>query len=334
LAPAYYMSRELPEARAALPVIKVLYRNTSRIQEFGGPSKEVLHAVCPAEGTASAESLREAVHARSADRAEATLAGLAQGSPRAALDALLNTVEDETEVHRTVLPYRAYDLLGLIGPEYAHTLLRQSVRYCVKNEQYRRPDGAKSSPSAVLPWVFDQFKLEGRAPGQRQADDAWVDRRSRTICESTPEQAAEAAASALAEGFAPEVLGEAMALAANQLVLRDIGRYGNQVQPGKPEGSVHGDSIGVHACDSANAWHNMALAVGSRNAFACLILGCYQVALDRVNRGGDFLKWQPRPHGDDLESVPPADPEKFLAALHEAVRGNDQARACAVVQRL
>ena len=36
LAPAYHMARELPEDRRALPVLKVLYRNTNRIQEHGG----------------------------------------------------------------------------------------------------------------------------------------------------------------------------------------------------------------------------------------------------------------------------------------------------------
>jgi hypothetical protein len=36
LAPAYEMSRELPEPRRALPVLKVLYRNSTRIQEQGG----------------------------------------------------------------------------------------------------------------------------------------------------------------------------------------------------------------------------------------------------------------------------------------------------------
>ena len=59
-------------------------------------------------------------------RAEATFAALAQGSPLEALNDLLFAVDDATEVHRIVLPYRAWDLLGLIGPEQAHTLLRQS----------------------------------------------------------------------------------------------------------------------------------------------------------------------------------------------------------------
>src|SRR5687768_7727222 len=48
LSPAYRMAKELPERERALPVLKVLYRNTSRIREFGGPGKEVLHPVTPA----------------------------------------------------------------------------------------------------------------------------------------------------------------------------------------------------------------------------------------------------------------------------------------------
>src|SRR5881628_1082437 len=45
LAPSLHMARELPEALQPLPVFKVLYRNTNRIQEKGGRKEEVLHAV-------------------------------------------------------------------------------------------------------------------------------------------------------------------------------------------------------------------------------------------------------------------------------------------------
>src|SRR5262249_28834847 len=48
LAPAFHMSTELPGDRRALPVLKVLYRNTNRIHEHGGPASEVLHPVKPA----------------------------------------------------------------------------------------------------------------------------------------------------------------------------------------------------------------------------------------------------------------------------------------------
>src|SRR4051794_29474294 len=129
LAPAFHMSRELPEDRRALPVLKVLYRNTNRIQEHGGRKSEVLHAVRPAalsEGKPAGESLREAVRRKDLGEAERTFAAVAQGSPEDAFNALLCAVEDNTEVHRVVLPYRAWDLMGLIGQEQAHTLLRQS----------------------------------------------------------------------------------------------------------------------------------------------------------------------------------------------------------------
>src|SRR5678815_2210640 len=65
LAPALHMARELPPELQPLPVFKVLYRNTNRIQEQGGRKDEVLHAVKPGDlpGSGCAgESVREAVH--------------------------------------------------------------------------------------------------------------------------------------------------------------------------------------------------------------------------------------------------------------------------------
>ena len=64
LAPSYQMAAELPEERRALPVLKVLYRNTNRIQECGGRKREVLHPVAAADlprGRPGGEVLREAV---------------------------------------------------------------------------------------------------------------------------------------------------------------------------------------------------------------------------------------------------------------------------------
>src|SRR6266581_4427428 len=48
LAPALHMSQELPPELQPLPVFKVLYRNTNRIQERGGRKEEALHPVKPA----------------------------------------------------------------------------------------------------------------------------------------------------------------------------------------------------------------------------------------------------------------------------------------------
>jgi hypothetical protein len=335
LAPALHLAQELQAESQPLPVFKVLYRNTTRIQEFGGRNAEVLRHVKPeaaGEGPSGGAQLREAVRRKDVNAAEQTFARLARGSPADAFNDLLWAVQDQTEVHRVVLPYRAWDLLGLIGMEQAHTLLRQSVRYCVKAESWPR-HSTWEEPRVLLPRLLETHKLEARAPGARAADDHWVDQMSQTLFQANPEQAAEASAAALAEGMSPSALGEAISLAANQLVLRDQGRTPRDEVPGKPLGSVHGDSIGVHACDSANAWRNLALAGNARNCFASLILGAYQVALDRTARGGDFSNWQPLPLAQHLDQVKETDPAALLREADEAIRGNLQARASAVIQR-
>jgi hypothetical protein len=337
LAPAYHMAMELPEARRPLPVLKVVYRNAHRIQEYGGPRAEVLHPVHPIESSTAdspgGESLRKAVRGKAMIEAEAIFAAIARGAATDAFNHLLFAVQDNTEVHRVVLPYRVWDLLGVIGSEHAHTLLRQSLRYCVKSERDWPHTAAIDEPRTLLPTLLEAHRLLGCTPGTRPAEDGWVEQMSRTIFGATPQGAAEAAAAALAEGIAPDAVGEAISLAANQLVLRDEGRTAREARPGKPPGSVHGDSIGVHACDSANAWRNMVRASNPRNVFASLILGAYPVALDRVARGGDFLHWQPRPVPEQQEKVRNLAPDALLRELESAIRANDQALASALVHR-
>src|SRR6266480_7159478 len=335
LAPALHMALELPAERQPLPVFKVLYRNTNRIQERGGRKEEVLHLVQPvklAESRPGGEILREAVRSKRVDAAEQTFATLAQRSADEAFNDLLFAVQDNTEVHRVVLPYRAWDLLGLIGKDQAHTLLRQSVRYCVKAESWQH-SGNWDEPRTLLPKMLQEHKLLGRSPGERKAEDSWVEQMSQTIFKSTPDQAADAVAAALAEGISPTAVGEAVSLAANQLILRDMGRTPRDEVAGKPLGSVHGDSIGVHASDSACAWRNLARASNARNTFACLILGAYQVALDRTARGGDFLNWEPLPLKRHLDQIKSENADSHLREADEAIRQNLQAHAAAIVHR-
>ena len=332
LAPGFHMAKELPAEQQPLPVFKVLYRNTNRIQESGGREHEVLHpviATITATPANPGEFLRDATRSKDAARAEAAFAAVAT-TPEDALDAVLHAMQDDTEVHRTVLPYRAWDLLGLIGREHATTLLRQSVRYCVKAENSW---GATSRSRDLLVKLLDEHKLLSAKPGTREVEDKWVDEMSMTIFKSSPEQAAAAAAAALAEGIAPDAIGEAISLAANQLILRDHGRTPNMEVTGKPIGSVHGDSIGVHACDSACAWRNLARVTRPRNTFACLILGAYQASLDRGNRGGDFFNWEPLPLARHVSDVKSTEPTGLLHDLDEAIRGNLQGRASGIVQR-
>ncbi|MGC3968343.1 MAG: hypothetical protein QM775_13505 [Pirellulales bacterium] len=334
LAPALRMSQELSAERRALPVLKVLYRNTKRLQEQGGRKQETLKQIA-ADGKSASDAaarLREAVHQQNRTAADAALA--TAGDPDAAFNVLLETVTEGADVHRIVLASRCYDMLGIVGRDAAQTMLRQSVHYCVKNEDWTHKH--HSHVAKVLPRVFDQFKLDGKLVGKesgsRTADDEWVAELGRVIFTSTPDRAADAVAGAIAEGFDPTAIAQAIALATNELILRDVGRTGKQVQAGKPEGSVHGDSIGVHACDSAHAWRTMAAAANPRNRAACLVMAGYQAANDRIERGGDFLNWQSRPTYEVLKDVAANDQESMLKQLDGAIRENDQERACAIVQ--
>ena len=336
LSPSLHLARELPAAQQPLPVFKVLYRNTSRIQEKGGRKEEVLRAVVPPASPrfpgGTTRTLQDAVHAQDVTLAEKVFAASAQESAEQAFNDLLHSVQDHTEVHRVVLPYRAWDLLDLIGREHAHTLLRQSLRYCVKAESWQH-SATYDEPRTLLPKLLEEHRLLDRKPGTRLAEDGFLEQLSQSIFKSTPAQAAAAAATTLAEGFSPAVVGEAISLAANQLILRDVGRQPRDEQTGKPLGSVHGDSIGVHACDSANAWRNMARVSNARNTCACLILGAYQVALDRGNRGGDFLNWSPLPLKSHLDGIKSNDAGALLREADEAIRNNLQARAAALIHR-
>ncbi|OJW26338.1 MAG: hypothetical protein BGO49_27370 [Planctomycetales bacterium 71-10] len=332
LPPAYAMAHELPEGRRALPIIKVLYRNTNRIHERGGPEvlRRVEPGVLPADQDPG-ESLRDAVRRKDMAGAEGAFAAIAAGPPDQAFDSLLVAVEDHTEVHRVVLPYRAWELLDVVGRDQAHTMLRQSVRYCVKSERERGHAAEVDGPRAILPRLFDQYRLPRTSPGGKRPGDDWVASMCKTIFESGPATAADAVAAALADGIDPDEIGEAISLAANQLVLRDAGRPERWAAPGKPPGSVHGDSIGVHASDAVNAWRNMARAVGPRNAAACLILAGYEVARDRQSRAAEFLAWAPRPLAEYLDSVKTTDPTTMLAEIDQAIRSNRQETAAALV---
>ncbi len=335
LSPALHMSRELSGPMQALPVFKVLYRNTARIQAHGGRTGEVLHPVEAAavpEGQNPGEYIRGLVRAKDTATAERALASIAHGSAADAFNAVLCAIQDNAEVHRVVMPYRAWDLLGVVGMEHAHTLLRQSIHYCVRAET-GQSGAAWDAPRTLLPKLLEEHRLLAATPGNRRADAAWIDGLSATIFKSSPEQAAAAVAAALAEGFSVRDIGEAVSLTANQLVLRDHGRTPREEVAGKPVGSVHGDSIGVHACDSANAWRNMALVGNSRNAFSCLIVGAFQAAYDRINRGGDFKEWEPLPIQRHLDEVKSTDAAALLAEAGEAIQGNLQGKASAVVHR-
>ncbi len=336
LAPAFLMAEQEPStAKKPFAVLKVLHRNANRLHEFGN-TKETLKPVEAgklASDRPAGEQLRAVVRNANLSAAEATFAAICHDSPRDALDQLMYEVDDATEVHRVVLVSRAWDLSRFVGEQHAHTLLRQSVHYCVKAESNPNQKKHNAELRALLPKLLDQHKLLGSKPGSRSTDDAWVERFALTVFNSSPTQAADAVAGALAEGFSAEAIGQALALGANQILLRDEGRPKAWASAGKPEGSVHGDSVGLHCCDTIHAWRNLAHVGDHRTQVTSLILAGYQVARDRAQRPG-FTKWEPYPREEHREKVRGVPADSLLKELDGAIRDKDQARAAALTARI
>ncbi len=326
LAPSYEMARELPEAERPLPVLKVLYRNALHIQSKGGRKNEVLHSVKPVEvpkGKVGGEVLQEATRRNDHETAEAYFASLAaDGTPEDAFNHVMYCVADDINVHRTVLAWRAWATLDFTGKEHAHTLLRQTVLFCCNENR----GGYRSQIQAALPKLMDQYKLAGKKFGTRQGDDAWVEALASVVYGAGRDKAADAVAAAIAEGFAPESIGEAITLAANKLLLNDPGR-GKTNDPYKVAGSVHGDSVGLHASDAANAWRSIVRVSNQRNAIASLIVAGYHTAGQNGNQLKDVY------HAAALEKVKASDPAQLLRDAEAAIKAGDQATAAATVQK-
>lgn len=330
LAPAFDMAKQLPEPMKPLPVLKVLYRNTERIQAVGGAKNEILHEVDPGEVPSDRDGgvvLQELSRKFDMEGAERTFAAMAKGPIGEAYQHLQFEVQDEIDVHRVVLSWRAWAMRELAGEEHGHTLLRQSLRYCVDVERKRAEKKyVVSNVRQELPRLFDQYKLLEKPFGTRVADDAWIESFARTIYSAPRERAADAVAAALAEGISPDSISESLVLAANMLVLHDIGR--TKPWTDKPIGSVHGDSVGVHASDAANAWRNIAQVSNHRNRAASLIVGAYHTAGQSAS-----LHKDPYPLADHLSKISANTPASLLAELNTAIRAKDQQAACAIATK-
>ncbi len=332
LAPAYRMAQELPVALQPLPVLKVLYRNANRIQEFGGRKSEVLHAITPApipEGANPGEYIREVARRGDIEGADRAFVSLANAPIGEAFNHLQMELEDEVDVHRIVLAWRAWDTREIAGQEWGNILLRQSVHYCARTEQQMIERKHNKCPiRTVLPALLDQYKLLGKGVGQKSGDDTWLAGLAKTIFRGSRDQAADAVAQAISEGYAPESIGEAISLAANMLVLHDPGRPEKWSNADKPVGSCHGDSVGVHASDSANAWRNIVRVSDPRNTIAGLIVGAFHTG-GQSERSND----KPYPFAEHLAAVKSEDAKTLLGETEDAVRAKDQFRAAALVTR-
>ena len=337
LAPAWSMSQEEETtARSSLPVLKVLFRNANRLKERG-TAIDTLAALPSAIPISTEEntnkSLRDAARAKDLRKAEHLFAAQSKSSNHG-IDELMEMVDDGAEVHRTVLVAKSLELAGFVGISNAHTLLRQSVHYCVKNEASAGYVKQSEELRQVVPALLDRHQLHKARAITRQMDDAWVVSFALAVLSATPSAAAEAVAMALAEGIHPEHIGEALAIGSNHLVLRDQGRQGSEIQQGKPRGSVHGDSIGVHSGDSTHAWRSIARAGNARTLHTSIILAGYQLARDRGYRGKEILTRDPVDAALSAEIAATVDRNQAANALKAAICSKDQARAAAIVVRM
>ena len=325
LVPAFEMSSELPEDQRPLPVLKVIYRNSARIQAVGGRNREVLRPVESAELPENAnagELLRQATRNRNKAQGDRILSALTDRSATEAYNALQYSVQDKTNVHRVALAHRAWEMADLIGREHALTLLRQSVHFCSN----RNNNTVDEQLNRTVTQLLDQHRLIGRELGNRRMDDQWVTNLKQTVFQSSRAQAAGAVAEALAEGVSPEVIGEALSLAANELLLRQT------------QNRSHGDSRGVHASDAVNAWRNISRVTNHRNKVVSLIIAGYhvggsgqrvitgQTARSPLSRDADPLaQFRNRVRGDN--------PQRLLSIAEEAIRANEQFQAAAAILR-
>ena len=328
LLPALRMSKFQASGMKPLPVLKVLYRTATRIQERGGRSKEALHAVSSDEPPAR---LREAFLERDVEAAERALAVASVKGKDAAFEELQSILQENLDVHRVVLAWRAYEGVELTGDEHAATMLRQSVRFCIDAEK-RRHDKRQPEPElrSLLPELLEEHGLTEGVQGRREASDEELAELGRGIFRADKADAARAVAEALGTGLAPDSAGEALALAANQLVLHDPGRTESQATWDKPPGSVHGASPGVHASDAAHAWRNIAAVSPGRDGAASLIAGAYHTA----GQSG-YVAEHSFDFGEELARLEEEqDIDRVYDAATTSLLDGDQALACAAIRTL
>ena len=311
--PALQMSGQLASERQPLPILKVLYRNSQQIQQYGGASKKTLremHAAEEATVENAGVAIRDACRASDVAKAEQLFGPLGKGSLEDAFNALQPAMQDDINVHRFVFAHRTYGLASLLGSDYAHTILRQCVRFCITHEagaeEAQQPRIAHSGLDAQA-----ARSVQARRQVARHARSGRRRRRGpgqgRSI-KARRNKSADAAAAALADGISPEVVGEAISLASNLMVLRQ----------GADQWRTHGDSAGVHSSDATNAWRNMARIPSPQYAVSGLIVAAYHVAAHKPFSGEAY------PTADHRALVKANDAEGLLAEAEDAVRHNDQ----------
>src|SRR5262249_17900735 len=154
------------------------------------------------------EQMREAARARKLAQAEQIFASL-PGTPEQTYDDVQLLIQDDLNVHRVVLAWRAWEGLDFIGKDHAREMLRQTVRFCSDARHSTRGDHPIQT---VLPRLLDAHKLLSAQPGSKKVDDSWIEKVAQTVYSDRQEKAAETVAAALADGVDPDAVSEAISL--------------------------------------------------------------------------------------------------------------------------
>jgi hypothetical protein len=323
--PSYNMRELMPAPYAALPVLKVLHRNARFVQETGHANKDELAPLERSEGESASVDLVQAMRNRELDKAEQCLAAAQKLSPAQAYEQIQTVVRDEMNVHRVVLARRVYELAKLTGSDGTLALMRQPVRFCVDEDSHRVSRGQPPSEFvALLPELMAKHGLDKRKRGDRAPEPELVEKWSETVYGPDRTAAAGLVAQALADGYEPTSVCMAMSVAATKLLLHDPGRAA--AEPGKPVGSVHGASIGVHASDAANSWRALTRNFSDPLAFASTIACAYHTA-------GQSRGMSVQPFDHDAEPCSLTEPAKLLAEIEARIRARDQKGACSAARR-
>src|SRR5262249_13014856 len=110
------------------------------------------------------EQLLEATRARKIDQAEQIFAAL-PGTPDQTYDDVQLLIQDDLNVHRVVLAWRAWEVLDFIGKDHARDMLRQTVRFC---SDPRHTNPGVHPIRTVLPRLLDAHKLLAAKPGAKK----------------------------------------------------------------------------------------------------------------------------------------------------------------------
>ena len=110
--------------------------------------------------------MRDAARARKLAQAEQIFASL-KGTPEQTYDDVQLLIQDDLNVHRVVLAWRAWEVLDFIGKDHARDMLRQTVRFCSDPRHTEpaaapHPDGAAQAARVAQAAVGQAGLEEGR----------------------------------------------------------------------------------------------------------------------------------------------------------------------------